>query len=110
MYDEADDSTYAYASSDDDLFSKATTILDELDDIDELGAMSPDSYLSPDADIEAANMDSIFRNQETSSQKGTMSDDDDDVAIPKRKSIAHHYMPSKMVYVIYISFDVETGG
>ena len=36
-----------------------------------------------------------------------MSDDDDDVAIPKGKSIAHHYMPSKMVYV---SFDVETGG
>ena len=99
--------TYAYASSDDDLFSEATAIIDELDDIDELGAMSPDSYLSPDVDIEAANMDSIFRNQETSSQKGTMSDDDDDVAIPRRKSIAHHYMSSKMVYV---SFDMETGG
>jgi len=35
-----------------------------------------------------------------------MSDDDDDVAIPKEKSIAHHYMPSKMVY---LSFDVNTG-
>jgi len=33
--------------------------------------------------------------------------DDDDLAIPRGKSIAHHYMPSKMVYV---SFDVETGG
>jgi len=104
LYDDADDSTYAYASSDDDLFSEATTIIDELDDIDELRAMSPDSYLAPDADIEAANMESFLEN---SSQKGTMSDDDDDVAISKGKSIAHHYMPSKMTYV---SFNVETGG
>ena len=101
LYDEADDSTYAYATSDADLFSEATTILD---DIDELGAMSPDSYLAPDADVEAANMESFLEN---SSQKGTMSDDDDDMAIPKGKSIAHHLMPIKMVYV---SFDVETGG
>ena len=36
-----------------------------------------------------------------------MSDNDDDVAIRRGKSIAHHYMSSKMVYV---SFDVETGG
>ena len=36
-----------------------------------------------------------------------MSDNDDDLAIPKGKSIAHHYMPSKIVYV---SFDMETGG
>ena len=36
-----------------------------------------------------------------------MSDDDDDVAIPKGNSIAHHYMLSKMVY---LSFDVKTGG
>jgi len=36
-----------------------------------------------------------------------MSDDDDDVAIPKGKLIAQHYMPSKIVYV---SFDVESGG
>jgi len=35
-----------------------------------------------------------------------MSDNDDDLAIPKGKSIAHH-LPIKMVYV---SFDVETGG
>ena len=104
MYDEADDSTYAYATSDDDHFSEATTILDELDDIDELGALSPDSYLAPEDDNEATNMESFLEN---SSQEGTMSDDDDDVAIPKGKSIAHHYMPSKMVYV---SFDVETGG
>ena len=96
MYDEEDDSTYAYASSDDDLFSEATTILDEFDDTDKLGVKSRDDYLAPDADVEAANMDSFFEN---SSQKGTMSDDDDDVA--------QHYMPSKMVYV---SFDVETGG
>jgi len=34
-------------------------------------------------------------------------DNDDDVAIPRGKSIAHHYMSSKMVYV---SFDMETGG
>ena len=36
-----------------------------------------------------------------------MSDNDDDVAIPRGKLIAHHYISSKMVYV---SFDVETGG
>ena len=36
-----------------------------------------------------------------------MSDDDNDVAIPNGKSIAHHYMPSRMVYV---SFDLKTGG
>jgi len=80
LYDEADDSTYAYASSDEDLFSEATTILDELDDIYELGAMSTDSYLAPDADIEAANMESFL---ESSSQKGTMTEDDDHVAIPR---------------------------
>ncbi len=72
---------------------KQRNILDELDDIDELGAMSPDSYLAPDADIESANMDSFLEN---SSQNGTMSDDDDDVAIPKGKSIAHHNMPSEL--------------
>ena len=59
--------------------------------------MSADSYLAPEADIEAANMESFLEN---SSQKGTMSDDDDDVAIPKGKSIADHYMPSKMVCII----------
>jgi len=37
---------------------------------------SRDDYLAPDADVEAANMDSFFEN---SSDKGTMSDDDDDV-------------------------------
>jgi len=104
LYDEADDSTYIYATSDDDHFSEATTTLDELDEIDELGAMSPDGYLAPGDDIETANMKSFLEN---SSQEGTMSDDDDDVVIPKGKSIAHHYTPSKMVYV---SFDVETGG
>jgi len=82
-----------------DLFSELTTILDELDDFDDFGAMSPDSYLAPDADVEAANMESFLEN---ASQKGTMSDDDDDVAIPKGKSIAH--MPSKMAYV---SFDED---
>jgi len=35
-----------------------------------------------------------------------MSDDDDDVAIPKGKSVAHHYMPSK---ILSASFDVKTG-
>ena len=35
-----------------------------------------------------------------------MSDDDDDVAIPKGELIAQHHMPSKIVYV---SFDVESG-
>ena len=35
-----------------------------------------------------------------------MSDNDNDVAISRGKSVAHHYMSSKMVYV---SFDVETG-
>ena len=30
LYDEADDSTYAYATSDADLFSEATTIFDDL--------------------------------------------------------------------------------
>jgi len=59
LYDEADDSTYAYATSDDDLFSEKTAILDELDDIDELEAIIPDSYLAPDADVEAANMESF---------------------------------------------------
>jgi len=78
LYDEADDSTYAYASSDDDLFSEATTNLNKLDDIDELRALSPDSYLAPDADVEAANMYLFFEN---SSQKSAMSDHDDDVAI-----------------------------
>ena len=34
-----------------------------------------------------------------------MSDDDDDMAIPKGKSIAHHLMP-----MVYVSCDVETGG
>jgi len=53
LYDEADDSTYTYATSDDDLFSEATTILD---DIDEVRAMSSDSNLAPDADVEAANI------------------------------------------------------
>jgi len=57
LYDGADDSTYAYASSDNDLFSETTTILDKLDELDELGAMSPDSNLAPDADVEAANME-----------------------------------------------------
>ena len=36
-----------------------------------------------------------------------MSDNDNYMAISRGKSIAHHYMSSKMVYV---SFDVETGG
>ena len=44
MYDGADDFTYAYATSDDGLFSEATTIINEVDDIDEPGAMIPDSY------------------------------------------------------------------
>ena len=72
LYDEADDSTHAYSSSDDDLFAEASTILDEVDklgDFDEFGAMSPHSYLEPDADIEAANMDLFYEN---SSEKGTM--------------------------------------
>jgi len=56
LYDEADDSGYAYASSDDYLFPDATTILDELDDIDELVVVSPDSHLAPEADVEGANM------------------------------------------------------
>jgi len=90
-------------SSDDDNFSEATTLLDELDDIDELGAMNPDSYLAPDADVEAANMESFLEN---SCKKGMMSDNDDDVAILKGNLIAHHYMPTNMVYV---SFDVKTG-
>jgi len=89
LYDEADNSTYAYDSSDEDLFSEATSILD---DIDEVGVVNPDSYLVRDVDIEAAHMESLLEN---SSQKGTMSDDD--VTITKGKSIAYHYMPSKMV-------------
>ena len=36
-----------------------------------------------------------------------MSDDDDELVKPRGKSIVHHYMPSKIVYV---SFDMETGG
>ena len=32
---------------------------------------------------------------------------DDDVAIPKGKSVTHHYMPCKIVSA---SFDVKTGG
>ena len=64
---------------------------------------SRDDYLAPDADVEAANMDSFFEN---SSQKGTMSGDDDDVVKPKGKLIALHYKPSNMVY----AFDVKTGG
>jgi len=42
-----------------------------------------------------------------SSQKDTMSDDDDGMAIPKGKSTSPHFMPNKLVYVL---FDVETGG
>jgi len=42
--------------------------------------MRPDSNLAPDADVEAANMESFLEN---SSHKGTMSDNDDDAAIPK---------------------------
>jgi len=103
LYDQADASSYAYGSSDDDLVSEVITILNELDDIDEVGAMSPDSYHAPDADVEAANTDSFFEN---SSQKGTMSGDDDDVVKPKGKLIALHYKPSNMVY----AFDVKTGG
>ena len=57
MYDEEDNSTYAYASSHDDLFYQATTIIDDLDGVDELGAMSPPSYLAPNANVEAANLD-----------------------------------------------------
>ena len=34
LYDKAEKSTYAYLSSDDDLFFEATTILDEHDDIE----------------------------------------------------------------------------
>ena len=34
----------------------------QLDDVYELGAMSPDSYLAPDDDIEAVNMDSFLEN------------------------------------------------
>ena len=52
------------------------------------------AIFAPDADVEAANTDSFFEN---SSQKGTMSDDDDDLVIPK--GIAHYYIPSKMVYL-----------
>jgi len=66
--------------------------------------MSPDWNLALDADLEPANMESFL---EISSQKDTMSDDDDDMVIPKGKSTAHRFMPSKMVYV---SLDVETGG
>ena len=85
MCDEADDSIYEYGSSDDDVFFfDATTILDELDDIDELAAMRPGSYLAPDTDVEAANMESFL---EIRSQMGTMSDKGDDMAIPKGKSI-----------------------
>jgi len=36
-----------------------------------------------------------------------MSDDDDGMAIPKGKSTSPHFMPNKLVYVL---FDVETGG
>ena len=53
LYDEADGSTYTYATSDDDLFPETKTFFDELDDIVELGATSPDSNLAPDADVEA---------------------------------------------------------
>ena len=80
----------AYDSSGDDLFFEGTTILDELDDSDELGAMSTNRNLAPDANVEAANIDSFY---------------DDDVAIPKGKS--YHYMLSMLVYV---SFDLGTGG
>jgi len=62
LCDEEDNSIYAYASSDDDFFSKATTILDELDDIDKLRPMSPNSYVAPDASVEAANMESFLEN------------------------------------------------
>ena len=51
LYDEAGDSTYAYATSIDGLFSDGTTIIYELHDSDELGALSPDSNLALDADI-----------------------------------------------------------
>jgi len=103
LYDEADDSTYAYATSDDDLFSEATTIFDELDDIDELGAISRDSYLAQDADVEAANIKSFLEN---SSEKSTMSDNDDDWAIPKRKSIAHHYCQVRW-YIYHLMWKLE---
>jgi len=46
--------------------------------------MRPGSYLAPDTDVEAANMESFL---EIRSQMGTMSDKGDDMAIPKGKSI-----------------------
>jgi len=36
-----------------------------------------------------------------------MRDNDDHMAIPKRKSISHHFIPSEMVCV---SFEVKTAG
>ena len=55
--------------------------------------MSPYCYLAPYAGVEAAYMESFLEN---SSPKGKS---DDDVAVPKWKLIAHHHMPSDMVYV-----------
>jgi len=47
------DSDYEYASSDNDLFSIASINEVELDDMDELGAVSPYEYLAPEDDIES---------------------------------------------------------
>ena len=62
---------------------------------------SPSSYLASKASIEAVYMESFLENSSKESEK---SDNDDDKAIPKGKSIAHHFMPSKMVR---LSFDVQ---
>jgi len=84
------------------IFSDASINNNNLKDIDGLRAESPRSYLAPDSNIEALCIELILKN---SSEESTMSDNEDDESTPKRKSIAHHFMPSRMVV---ISFSVET--
>ena len=103
LYDDAEDFDYEYVSSDDDLFSTTSINGDKLDHIYELEPVSPDKYLVPDSHIEAADMESILKH---TAQEDATSEDDENKPVPKRKSIAHHYMSSKLAF---ISFDVETG-
>jgi len=56
LNDEAENSTYDYASSDDNFFSDATINNNDLNGIDELVVESSGSYLALEASIEASKL------------------------------------------------------
>ena len=105
FYDEGEDSDYEYASSDDDLFSTMSINEDELDVADELGELSPDEHLAPESHTKVAETEMFSQN---ANGEDIPSKDDKnkeiDKPISKEKSIAHHHMSSRLVFV---SFDIE---